>query len=108
MHIFGYHITDMAKQKKILEEAMAYCVQGGFDVVTEPRQGQRLDGLFVGCFDHHDSSVRKEQLQMLYRDKPLMVQASIAFIVIFLSFLGDEKYYVRGITPDGIRPEQVD
>jgi hypothetical protein len=34
-----------------------------------------------------------------------MVQASIAFIVIFLSFLGDETYYVRGITPDGIRPE---
>jgi len=108
MHIFGYHVTDMTKQKKILEEAMAYCVQGGFDVVTTANQGQRLDGLFVGCFDHHDSSIRKEQLRVLYKDKPLMVQASVAFIVIFLSFLGDEKYYVRGITPEGIRPEPIE
>jgi hypothetical protein len=107
MHIFGYHIRDMAEQKQILEEAMAYCVQGGFDVVTTANQGQRLDGLFVGCFDHHDSKVRKEQLKILYQDKPLMVQASVAFIVIFLSFLGEEKYYVRGITPEGIRPEQA-
>ncbi len=105
MHIFGYHVTDIAEQKQILEEAMAYCLQGGFDVVTTPTQGQRLDGLFIGCFDHHDTEVRKEQLRMLYQDKPLMVQASVAFIVIFLSFLGDEKYYVRGITPEGIRPQ---
>jgi len=108
MHIFGYHITDIAEQKHLLEEAMAYCVQGGFDVVTTANQGQRLDGLFVGCFDHHDSSIRKEQLRLLYKDKALMVQASVAFIVIFLSFLGDEKYYVRGITPEGIRPEQAE
>jgi hypothetical protein len=105
MHIFGYHITEIAEQKRILEGAMAYCLQGGFDVVTRPREEQRLDGLFVGCFDHHDSAVRDERLQALYQDKPLMVQASIAFIVIFLSFLGDETYYVRGITPEGIRAE---
>jgi hypothetical protein len=105
MHIFGYHITEVGEQKRILEGAMAYCLQGGFDVVTRPRQEQKLDGLFIGCFDHHDSTVRDARLQALYQDKPLMVQASIAFIVIFLSFLGDETYYVRGITPDGIRPE---
>jgi hypothetical protein len=105
MHIFGYHITDIAEQKQILEEAMEYCVQGGFDVVTTPTGGQPLDGLFVGCFDHHDSAVRKEQLRLLYEDKVLMVKASVAFIVIFLSFLGQETYYVRGITPEGIQPE---
>ncbi len=105
MHIFGYHITDIGRQKQILEDAMDYCVQGGFDVVTEPTGGQPLDGLFVGCFDHHDSTVRKGQLQALYQDKALMVKASVAFIVIFLSFLGDPHYYVRGITPEGIRPE---
>jgi hypothetical protein len=105
MHIFGYHVTDIEQQKQILEDAMAYCLQGGFDAVTTPNQAQRLDGLFVGCFDHHDASVRNEQLQLLYQDKPLMVQASIAFIVIFLSFLGDPNYYVRGIAPEGIQPE---
>lgn len=108
MHIFGYHITEIARQKRILEDAMAYCVQGGFDVVTKPSGGQPLDGLFVGCFDHHDSAVRKEQLRILYEDKELMVKASVAFIVIFLGFLGDPKYYVRGITPEGIRPEPAE
>ena len=105
MHIFGYHITDISAQKGILEDAMGYCLHGGVDIVSTPTRGHRLDGLFVGCFDHHDSTVRKKQLRLLYQDKPLMVEASIAFIVIFLSFLSDEAYYVRGITPEGIRPE---
>ncbi len=105
MHIFGYHITDVAEQKRILEDAMAYCLQGGFDVITLPAQGRRLDGLFIGCFDHHNATLRHEQLQTLYQDKALMVQASIAFIVIFLSFLGDPSYHVQGITPGGILPQ---
>ncbi len=105
MHIFGYHITDISEQKRILEDAMAYCLEGGVDIVSTPTRGHRLDGLFVGCFDHHDSTVRAKQLRLLYKDKSLMVEASIAFIVIFLSILGDETYYVRGITPEGIRPE---
>lgn len=105
MHIFGYHITDVAEQKRILEDAMAYCLQGGFDVITLPAQGRRLDGLFIGCFDHHNATLRHEQLQTLYQDKALMVQASIAFIVIFLSFLGDPSYHVQGITPAGILPQ---
>ena len=107
MHIFGYHITDVSHQKQLLEETMAYCLEGGSDVITMPRSDQKLDGLFIGSFDHDDSAARKEQMEVLYQDKPLMVQASIAFIVIFLSFLGDENYYVRGITPEGIRPEQA-
>ena len=106
MHIFGYHLTDISEQKPILEEAMAYCLQGGSDVVTTPSSTQRLDGFFIGWFDHHDSALRQEHMQILYIDKPLMVQASIAFLVIFLSFLDNEEYYVRGITPEGILPEQ--
>jgi hypothetical protein len=107
MHIFGYHISDVKQQKPILEEAMSYCLQGGSDAITAPTSGCKLDGLFIGCFDHHDSAVRKEKMELLYLDKPLMVQASVAFIVIFLSFLGDETFYVRGITPDGIRPAEA-
>ena len=83
---------------------MAYCLLGGFDVITTPRQEQKLDGLFTECFDYDDSEIREKRLQVLYQDKPLMVQASIAFIVIFLSFLDDEQYHVQGITPKGIRP----
>jgi hypothetical protein len=34
----------------------------------------------------------------------LMIQASIAFMVIFLHFLNDSKYYVQGISAAGIEP----
>jgi hypothetical protein len=33
-----------------------------------------------------------------------MIQASIAFVVIFLHFLNDSKYYVHGISAEGIEP----
>jgi hypothetical protein len=34
-----------------------------------------------------------------------MLEAAIAFIVIFLSFLNDEKFYIKGISAEGIEPE---
>jgi len=33
-----------------------------------------------------------------------MLQASVAFIVIFLSFLNDKNYYIQGISAEGIEP----
>jgi hypothetical protein len=33
-----------------------------------------------------------------------MIEAVVAFIVIFLSFLNDEKYYIQGISAEGIEP----
>jgi hypothetical protein len=32
-----------------------------------------------------------------------MIQASIAFIVIFLGFLNDSHYFIRGISAEGIK-----
>jgi hypothetical protein len=32
-----------------------------------------------------------------------MLEASVAFIVIFLSFLNDEKYFIKGISARGIQ-----
>jgi len=32
-----------------------------------------------------------------------MLQASVAFLVIFLSILNDEKFYIKGISATGIR-----
>jgi hypothetical protein len=34
-----------------------------------------------------------------------MIQASIAFVVLFLHFLNDSKYYVHGISHEGIKPK---
>jgi hypothetical protein len=33
-----------------------------------------------------------------------MIEASIAFVVIFLHFLNDSRYYVQGISQEGIKP----
>jgi hypothetical protein len=33
-----------------------------------------------------------------------MLEAAVAFIVIFLSFLNDQEYYIQGISAEGIEP----
>jgi hypothetical protein len=49
--------------------------------------------------------VLHQQLDILYQNKSLMIEASIAFVVIFLHFLNDAKYYVQGISAEGIEPK---
>jgi hypothetical protein len=61
-----------------------------------------LDGLFATYFAPTDGKVLKQQLDGLYQNKPLMIQASLAFIVIFLGFLNDSRYFIRGISIEGI------
>ena len=48
--------------------------------------------------------IRGQRLDVLYQNKPLMLEASIAFIVILLSFMNDPGFYVRGISQEGIQP----
>jgi hypothetical protein len=83
-------------------EAMEYCYKGRTDLVTESNTHWILDGLFSTYFGHTSGQLRDQQLDRLYQDKPLMVEASIAFIVIFFSFLNDSRYYVKGISSSGI------
>jgi hypothetical protein len=33
-----------------------------------------------------------------------MLEATVAFMVIFLSFLNDQSYYIQGISAEGIEP----
>ena len=73
--------------------------------MTPPTVGQRLDGLLVSRFNDPDKRSRNKKLSELYIDKDLMVEASIAFMVIFYSFLNDPNYFVHGISESGIRPE---
>lgn len=102
LHIFAFHEPDVRKQRGLLMDAMGYVQDGGIDHVTPPSRNRMLDGLFLSRFEDSDPTVRKERLAALYHDKPLMVEAAIAFIVIFLSFLSDPKYYVRGVGAHGI------
>jgi len=104
MHLIGYHIKDPADQRNLFLEAMEYCFSGRIDLITKPDRDQLLDGLFSTYFAHHSKKILDKQLDILYQNKPLMIQASIAFVVIFLHFLNDSKYYVHGISSEGIEP----
>jgi hypothetical protein len=103
IHLVSYHIKDLKSQRILLLEAMQYCYSGRSDLVTKPDGSQLLDGLFSTYFRHKSGKTRNRQLDILYQNKPLMLEASIAFIVIFLSFLNDEKYFIKGISAQGIQ-----
>ncbi len=105
LHLLGYHLNDVADQRKLLLETMEYCYGGRTELVTEPDASWMLDGLFSTYFGQTSSNIRNQQLDRLYRNKPLMIEASLAFIVIFLSFLNNRDYYVKGIRTSGIHPE---
>ena len=102
LHLLGYHQRDPAIQRTLLMEAMTYCYSGRTDMVTESNTTWKLDGLFTSYFGQSTGNLRDQQLARLYMDKGLMIEASIAFIVIFFSFLNDPHYYVKGISPSGI------
>ncbi len=102
MHLLGYHFKDPPAQRQLILDAMDYCFSGRSDLVTKPDGQRMLDGLFATYFAPADGRVLKQQLASLYQNKPLMIQASIAFIVIFLGFLNDSRYFIRGISIEGI------
>ncbi len=102
MHLLGYHLKDLGRQRALVLEAMEYCHSGRSDFVTRPDGRCMLDGLFTIYFAPADGARLRQQLELLYANKPLMIQGCIAFLVIFLSFLHDPGYYVRGIRAAGI------
>ncbi len=104
IHLISYHVKDLHTQRSLVLEAMQYCYSGRSDLVTMPDGSQLLDGLFSTYFGNKTKKSRHQQLDILYQNKPLMLEASVAFIVIFLSFLNDEDFYIRGISAEGIEP----
>jgi hypothetical protein len=104
IHLISYHVKDSHRLRSLVLEAMHYCYSGKSDLVTMPDGNQLLDGLFSTYFGNKAKKNRHHQLDTLYQNKPLMLEASVAFIVIFLSFLNDENFYVRGISAEGIEP----
>jgi hypothetical protein len=104
IHLIGYHFKDIQSQRTLLIEAMDYCYSGGTGTVTVPDADQMLDGLFSSYFAHTTEDVRNQKLGVLYQNKPLMIQASIAFVTIFFSFMNDSKFYVEGISAEGLTP----
>jgi hypothetical protein len=104
IHLISYHVKDLHTLRSLVLEAMQYCYSGRSDLVTMPDGSQLLDGLFSTYFGNKAKKNRHQQLDILYQNKPLMLETSVAFIVIFLSFLNDENFYIRGISAEGIEP----
>ena len=104
IHLISYHVKDLHTQRSLVLEAMQYCYSGRSDLVTMPDGSQLLDGLFSTYFGNKVKRNRRQQLDILYQNKPLMLEASVAFLVIFLSFLNDDTFYIRGISAEGIEP----
>ncbi len=102
MEALEYLFKDHRAQRRLIVDAMDYCFSGRSDLVTKPDGHRMLDGLFSTYFAPTDSRALNQQLARLYQNKPLMIQASIAFIVIFPGFLNDPRYYVHGISAAGI------
>ena len=104
IHLISYHVKDLHTLRSLVLEAMQYCYSGRSDLVTMPDGSQLLDGLFSTYFGNKAKKSRHQQLDILYQNKPLMLEASVAFLVIFLSFLNDDTFYIRGISAEGIEP----
>jgi hypothetical protein len=102
MHLVGYHLKDPRAQRSLILDAMDYCYSGRSDLVTKPDGSRLLDGLFSTYFAPTQEKTLSQQLDSLYQNKPLMLQASIAFIVIFMGFLNDSLFFIRGISAAGI------
>jgi hypothetical protein len=98
----GYHYRKIRSQRALLLDAMDYCFNGRTDMVTRPEDGRLLDGLFTTYFGVPETRLRNQRLDDLYQNKPLMIQSSIAFSVIFLSFLNNSEFFVKGISKEGI------
>ena len=104
IHLISYHVKDLQALRGLVLEAMQYCYSGRSDLVTKPDGSRLLDGLFSTYFGNKAKKNRRQQLDILYQNKPMMLEASVAFLVIFLSFLNDDTFYIRGISAEGIEP----
>lgn len=104
IHIFNYHMRDVERQRELILDTMNYCKAGGTLEVTRPGARSRLDGLFMNYFEYSSAEERKQKLDQLYKDKPLMIQAALAFVTIFKNFLIDPQYCIEGICENGFHP----
>jgi hypothetical protein len=97
LHIFAYHLTDTGKQRQFLLQAMEDVQQSRLHDSGFPKGNTRLDEIFLTYFEVSDSARRRAGLADLYQNKGAMVEAGMAFVIIFQNFLNDQHYSVQGI-----------
>ena len=97
LHIMGYHLKGVEKQRMLLMEAQRYAQEGRMTRATTPSGEYELDGLFTTFF-FADGSIRDQRLDQLYHNKELMLQTAVSFVVVFLNFANSSDYWVQSIS----------
>jgi len=105
LHIFAFHLTGIEDQRKLLLDVMRYSQAGGFEKISSKQGNHQLDGLFKSHFEFDSKTAKTDGLATLYKDKKLMGQSALGFIIIFANFVNDPNYAIKGISVKGIIPQ---
>jgi len=97
LHIFKFHLRDPQNQRSLLLSVMDYCKEGCLRR-KDSSCNTRLDGIFKNTFDSENKEQLRDNLDVLYRDKELMAEASIVFTAIFTNFLNDQNFSIESLT----------
>jgi hypothetical protein len=103
LEMFNTEYSDPQRQRRLLMDVMEYCGQGGVDSVRAEGAVGALDGVFVG-FTSGDRASQKRFLTDLFEDRERLARMALAFIVVFASFINDDKYTLIGIDRSGAHP----
>ncbi|MBN1336893.1 MAG: hypothetical protein JXB39_13125 [Deltaproteobacteria bacterium] len=106
LHLFLYHITDFAAQRRLLEEARVYCQTESIRRVTGLKHRSRLDGFLTSRFSPEDKVELERRLADLYQDKELMAVGAVALMAIFAGFQYHPDFYIEGISEAGLHEER--
>jgi hypothetical protein len=83
-----FDLTEFFKLSSALNYNLSAASLNRYNVLMYILAGRRLDA---------DDQKDREQ-------KGVLMEASVAFLVIFLSFLNDREFYIKGISAKGIEP----
>jgi hypothetical protein len=100
LELFNTVYNDVSRQRELLLGVMQYCAQGGIASVRVPGSASDLDGVFV-AFTSGSKADQKTMLRELFADHERLCRMSLAFIVVFASFINDPSYTLRGVDRRG-------
>lgn len=103
LEMFHTVVKDVPRQRALLLEVMRYTTSGGIESVREAGLESDLDGIFVR-FTSGTKADQKAMLRELFEDRERLARMSLAFIVVFASFINDPGYTLKGVRREGARP----
>jgi hypothetical protein len=100
LELFNTVYAEVHRQRDLLLGVMEYCAGGGISSVRVPGAASDLDGIFV-AFTSSTKQDQKKMLTALFEDRERLARMSLAFIVVYASFINDPSYTLRGVGREG-------